>query len=465
MAKAFTAFLLPAVNQFKNYSLITNQIKEVHMSQNKIIFLEQKQIPTHYYNIMADSPVPMDPPLHPGTKQPAGPQDLSAIFPMALIEQEMSRERFIEIPDEVRDLYRLSRPTPLIRAANLENYLDTPAKIYFKYEGANPTGSHKTNTSYAQAYYNKKAGIKKLVTETGAGQWGSALAMACKHFDMECEVFMVKVSYNQKPYRKTFMKLFGATVHASPTDLTQAGRAVLAEDPDSPGSLGIAISEAIEVAVQRDDTNYSLGSVLNHVMLHQTIIGEEARIQMEMAGDYPDIVIGCAGGGSNFAGLAFPFLRDKLNGTKKDLEVIAVEPASCPSLTQGKYEYDFGDEAGMTPLLKMYTLGHKFIPPKIHAGGLRYHGMAPTISLMYNIGAISAKAYNQLEVFNAAQIFAQTEGIVPAPESSHAIKEAIEQAIKCKESGEAKTILFNLSGHGFLDLGSYEMYLENELTN
>jgi len=435
------------------------------MSQNKIIFLEQKQIPTHYYNIMADSPVPMDPPLHPGTKQPAGPQDLSAIFPMALIEQEMSRERFIEIPDEVRDLYRLSRPTPLIRAANLENYLDTPAKIYFKYEGANPTGSHKTNTSYAQAYYNKKAGIKKLLTETGAGQWGSALAMACKHFDMECEVFMVKVSFNQKPYRKTFMKLFGATVHASPTDLTQAGRAVLAEDPDSPGSLGIAISEAIEVAVQRDDTNYSLGSVLNHVMLHQTIIGEEARIQMEMAGDYPDIVIGCAGGGSNFAGLAFPFLRDKLNGTKKDLEVIAVEPASCPSLTQGKYEYDFGDEAGMTPLLKMYTLGHKFIPPKIHAGGLRYHGMAPTISLMYNIGAISAKAYNQLEVFNAAQIFAQTEGIVPAPESSHAIKEAIEQAIKCKESGEAKTILFNLSGHGFLDLGSYEMYLENELTN
>jgi len=435
------------------------------MSQNKIIFLEQKQIPTHYYNIMADSPVPMDPPLHPGTKQPAGPQDLSAIFPMALIEQEMSRERFIEIPDEVRDLYRLSRPTPLIRAANLENYLDTPAKIYFKYEGANPTGSHKTNTSYAQAYYNKKAGIKKLVTETGAGQWGSALAMACKHFDMECEVFMVKVSYNQKPYRKTFMKLFGATVHASPTDLTQAGRAVLAEDPDSPGSLGIAISEAIEVAVQRDDTNYSLGSVLNHVMLHQTIIGEEARIQMEMAGDYPDIVIGCAGGGSNFAGLAFPFLRDKLNGTKKNLEVIAVEPASCPSLTQGKYEYDFGDEAGMTPLLKMYTLGHKFIPPKIHAGGLRYHGMAPTISLMYNIGAISAKAYNQLEVFNAAQIFAQTEGIVPAPESSHAIKEAIEQAIKCKERGETKTILFNLSGHGFLDLGSYEMYLENELTN
>jgi tryptophan synthase beta chain len=433
------------------------------MSNNKIIFLEQSKIPTHYYNVLADVPVPMDPPLHPGTKQPAGPQDLSAIFPMDLIMQEMSQERFIEIPDEVRDLYRLSRPTPLIRAAMLENALDTPAKIYFKYEGANPTGSHKTNTSYAQAYYNKKAGIKKLVTETGAGQWGSALAMACKHFGLECEVFMVKVSYDQKPYRRTFMKLFDATVHASPTTITNAGRNVLAKDPNSPGSLGIAISEAIEIAVQRDDTNYSLGSVLNHVMLHQTIIGEEARLQMEMVDEYPDIVIACAGGGSNFAGLAFPFLRDKLTGTKKNLEVIAVEPASCPSLTKGKYEYDFGDEAGMTPLLKMYTLGHEFIPPKIHAGGLRYHGMSPAISLLYNIGAISAKAYEQLEVFQAAQLFAQTEGIVPAPESSHAIKEAIVQALKCKETGEAKTILFNLSGHGFLDLGAYELYLENHL--
>jgi len=433
------------------------------MSNNKIIFLEQSKIPTHYYNVLADVPVPMDPPLHPGTKQPAGPQDLSAIFPMDLIMQEMSQERFIEIPDEVRDLYRLSRPTPLIRAAMLENALDTPAKIYFKYEGANPTGSHKTNTSYAQAYYNKKAGIKKLVTETGAGQWGSALAMACKHFGLECEVFMVKVSYDQKPYRRTFMKLFDATVHASPTTITNAGRNVLAKDPDSPGSLGIAISEAIEIAVQRDDTNYSLGSVLNHVMLHQTIIGEEARLQMEMVDEYPDIVIACAGGGSNFAGLAFPFLRDKLTGIKKNLEVIAVEPASCPSLTKGKYEYDFGDEAGMTPLLKMYTLGHEFIPPKIHAGGLRYHGMSPAISLLYNIGAISAKAYDQLEVFQAAQLFAQTEGIVPAPESSHAIKEAIVQALKCKETGEAKTILFNLSGHGFLDLGAYELYLENHL--
>lgn len=433
------------------------------MSSNKIVFLEQTQMPTHYYNIQADLPTPMAPPLHPGTKQPAGPQDLSAIFPMDLIMQEVSQERFIEIPDEVRDLYRISRPTPLVRAANLENALGTPAKIYFKYEGANPTGSHKTNTSYPQAYYNKKAGIKKLVTETGAGQWGSALSMACKHFGMECEVFMVKVSYNQKPYRRTFMKLFGATVHASPTNLTAAGRNVLEKDPDSPGSLGIAISEAIEVAVQRDDTNYSLGSVLNHVMLHQTIIGEEARKQMELVDEYPDIVIGCAGGGSNFAGLAFPFLRDKLTGTHKNMEVIAVEPLSCPSLTQGKFEYDFGDEAGMTPLLKMYTLGHEFIPPKIHAGGLRYHGMAPTISHLYDQGFITAKAYDQIEIFQSAQLFAQTEGIVPAPESSHAIKEAIEQALKCKESGEAKTILFNLSGHGFLDLGSYESYLENQL--
>ncbi len=435
------------------------------MSSSKIVFLDQTKMPTHYYNVMVDIPVPMDPPLHPGTKQPVGPHDLSAIFPMELIKQEVTQERFIEIPDEVRDLYKLSRPTPLIRATNLEKALQTPAKIFFKYEGANPTGSHKTNTSYAQAYYNKQAGIKKLVTETGAGQWGSALAMACKHFGMECEVFMVKVSYNQKPYRKTFMKLFGAEVHASPSILTNAGRNVLNKDPESPGSLGIAISEAIEMAVQRDDTNYSLGSVLNHVLLHQTIIGEEARIQMEMFDEYPDVVIGCVGGGSNFAGIAFPFLRDKLTGVKKNLKVIAVEPASCPSLTKGNYEYDFGDEAGMTPLLKMYTLGHNFIPPKIHAGGLRYHGAAPLISLLYNIGAINANAYEQMEVFQAAQLFAQTEGIVPAPESSHAIKETIVQALHCKETGERKTILFNLSGNGFLDLGSYEMFLKDQLDN
>lgn len=433
------------------------------MSGSKIVFLDQSQIPTNYYNILADMSEPMAPPLHPGTKEPIGPNDLSAIFPMELIMQEVATDRYIEIPDEVLELYKISRPTPLIRATNLEKYLDTPAKIFFKYEGANPTGSHKTNTSYAQAYYNKKAGIKKLVTETGAGQWGSSLAMACKHFGLECEVFMVKVSYHQKPYRKTLMNLFGAEVHASPSTLTNAGRKVLEADPDSPGSLGIAISEAIEKAVQRDDTNYSLGSVLNHVLLHQTIIGEESRVQFEMIDDYPDIVIGCIGGGSNFGGIAFPFLRDKLNGDHKDLKVIAVEPESCPTLTQGKFDYDFGDEACMTPLLKMYTLGHDFIPPSIHAGGLRYHGAAPTISHLHNLGFIEATSYNQTVVFDAAKVFAQTEGIVPAPESSHAIKEAIEQALKCKVEGTSKTILFNLSGHGFLDLGAYEMYLENKL--
>lgn len=433
------------------------------MTTSKIIHLDQAQNPTHYYNILADLPVPMAPPLHPVTREPIGPQDLSSIFAMELIKQEVSGERFIEIPDEVQELYNLSRPTPLIRALNLEKALDTPAKIYFKYEGANPTGSHKTNTSIPQVYYNKQQGIKKLTTETGAGQWGCALALACKHFGLECEVYMVKVSYEQKPYRRTFMKLFGATVHPSPSPLTQAGRNILSADPDSPGSLGIAISEAVELALQRDDTNYTLGSVLNHVMLHQTIIGQEAKQQIEMAGDYPDVVIGCVGGGSNFAGIAFPFLHDKLAGDKKDLKVIAVEPASCPTLTKGKFEYDFGDEAGLTPLIKMYTLGHDFIPPSIHAGGLRYHGAAPTVSHLYHHGIISAAAHEQLDVFKAAQLFAQTEGIVPAPESSHAIQEAIVQANLAKEAGEKKTILFNLSGHGFLDLGSYERYLNNEL--
>ncbi len=433
------------------------------MSKNKIVFLDQSKSPTHYYNILADLPTPMAPPLHPATKQPVVPEDLTPIFAKELIEQEMSGERYIEIPDEVQDLYKLSRPTPLIRASNLEKVLDTPAKIYFKYEGANPTGSHKTNTSIPQAYYNKKQGIKNLVTETGAGQWGCSLALACKHFDMGCEVFMVKVSYEQKPYRKTFMGLFGATVHASPTNLTNSGRNVLAKDPNSPGSLGIAISEAVEVAVQRDDTNYTLGSVLNHVMLHQTIIGQEAKIQMELIDEYPDVVIGCVGGGSNFAGIAFPFVQDKLSGAKKNLEIIGVEPSSCPTLTKGKFEYDFGDEAGFTPLMKMYTLGHDFIPPSIHAGGLRYHGASPIVSHLYHEGIIGASAYDQLDIFKAAQLFAQAEAIVPAPESSHAIKEAIEQALKCKESGEKKTILFNLSGHGFLDLGSYEKFLNNEL--
>lgn len=433
------------------------------MSSSKIVFLDQSKMPRYYYNILADMPEPMAPPLQPGTGKPVGPEDLSAIFPMDLILQEVSSEKYIEIPDEVYDLYKISRPTPLIRASNLEKLLDTPARIFFKYEGANPTGSHKTNTSYAQAYYNKKAGIKRLVTETGAGQWGSSLAMACSHFELECEVYMVNVSYQQKPYRKTLMNLFGANVYSSPSNLTNAGRKVLERDPDSPGSLGIAISEAIEQALQRDDTNYSLGSVLNHVLLHQTIIGEETRSQFEIIDEYPDVVIGCVGGGSNFGGIAFPFLREKISGQKKNLKVIAVEPESCPTLTRGKFEYDFGDEAGMTPLLKMYTLGHNFIPPGIHAGGLRYHGAAPTISHLYNLGLIEATAYNQTDVFNAARLFAQSEGIVPAPESSHAVKEAIEQAVCCKREGISKTILFNLSGHGFLDLGAYELFLDNRM--
>ncbi|MCU7493117.1 MAG: TrpB-like pyridoxal phosphate-dependent enzyme [Ignavibacteria bacterium] len=434
------------------------------MKQNRIN-LDVKEMPIYYYNILADLGEPLAAPLNPVTKQPAGPQDLSAIFPMELIEQEMSTKRYIEIPDEILDMYAISRPSPLIRAYRLEEHLKTPAKIFFKYEGSNPSGSHKTNTAIAQAYYNKKAGIKRLVTETGAGQWGSALSQACNHFGMECQVFMVKVSFQQKPYRKSFMQLFGADVIASPSNLTEAGRRILAEDPNSPGALGIAISEAVEMAVQRDDTNYALGSVLNHVLLHQTIIGEEAKLQMEKAGEYPDVVIACVGGGSNFAGLSFSFLKDKLAGEKKDLQVIAVEPASCPTLTKGEFMYDFGDEAGMTPMMKMYTLGHKYVPPSIHAGGLRYHGMSPIISHLYNKGIITAEAYQQNDVFEAARTFARTEGIVPAPESSHAIKAAIEQANLCKESGEAKTILFNLSGHGFLDLGAYDAFLKGELEN
>ncbi len=432
------------------------------MRDNKFT-LHVNESPTKWYNILTDLPVPLAPPIHPGTKKPIKPEDLAAIFPMELIKQEMSSERFIEIPDEVLDIYSLSRPTPVIRAYRLEKALDTPAKIYFKYEGANASGSHKLNTSIAQAYYNKKAGIKKLTTETGAGQWGTALSMACNHFNMECQIFMVKVSYQQKPYRKSLMQLFGSEVIASPSTLTNSGKHILANDPDSPGSLGVAISEAVELAAQREDTNYSLGSVLNHVLLHQTIIGEEARLQMEMAGEYPDIVIACVGGGSNFGGIAFPFLRDKLTGDKKDLEVIAVEPSACPTLTRGKFAYDFGDEAGYTPLMKMFTLGHNFIPAKIHAGGLRYHGASPIVSHLLDLGLIKAESYYQKEVFEAAVLFAREEGIVPAPESSHAIKSAIEQATKCKESGESKVILFNLSGHGMLDLGAYEAFLQNHL--
>jgi len=432
------------------------------MKNNKI-YLQASEIPTEYYNILPDLPTPLAMPLNPATKEPISPNDLSAIFPEELIMQEMSSERFIKIPEEVLDIYTISRPTPVIRAFRLEEFLGTPAKIYFKYEGVNPAGSHKTNTAIAQAYYNKRAGIKKLVTETGAGQWGSALSIAAQHFGIQLEVFMVKVSINQKPYRRTMMRLNGANVHASPSNLTNTGRAILDKEPDSPGSLGMAISEAVEIAASNSDTNYSLGSVLNHVLLHQTIIGEEAKKQLAKADEYPDIIIGCSGGGSNFGGISFPFLRDKLTGDKKDLRIIAVEPASCPSLTHGKFAYDFGDTAGYTPLMKMFTLGHNFIPPKIHAGGLRYHGMAPTVSNLFKNNVIEAQSYHQIEVFDAAKTFVQSEGIIPAPESAHAIKAAIEEAKKCKETGKAKTILFNLSGHGFLDLGAYDMYIDNKL--
>jgi tryptophan synthase beta chain len=382
---------------------------------------------------------------------------------MAIIQQEVSQERWIAIPDEVRAIYRLWRPTPLFRARRLERALNTPARIFYKYEGASPAGSHKPNTAVAQAYYNREAGIRRLATETGAGQWGSALALACTFFGLECKVYMVKVSYRQKPYRRSLMETWGATVVASPSSESAFGRRVLAADPDSPGSLGIAISEAVEDAAGRTDTNYSLGSVLNHVLLHQTVIGQEAKKQLALADAYPDVVIGCAGGGSNFAGIAFPFLADKLAGTQKELQVIAVEPAACPSLTKGVYAYDFGDTAGMTPLVKMHTLGHGFIPAGIHAGGLRYHGMAPLVSALYAQGVIEARAPLQTDCFAAAVTFARAEGIVPAPETSHAIKVAIDEAIACRESGQGKTILFNLSGHGNFDLQAYDDYLAGRL--
>ena len=427
------------------------------------VLLNQDQIPKNYYNILADLPFALDPPLHPGTKQPISPDDMSPIFPMALIEQEMSPQQEIKIPDEVREAYFLYRPSPLIRAVRLEKQLNTPAHIYYKYEGVSPTGSHKPNTALAQAYYNKMEGTKKLVTETGAGQWGSALAFACHHFGMACTVYMVRVSYEQKPYRKTMMNLYGAEIYPSPSDRTQAGRRILEKDPDCPGSLGIAISEAIEEALQDERTKYSLGSVLNHVLLHQTIIGQETREQFKIIGDYPDVIIGCHGGGSNFAGLALPFIRDKIAG--KDIEIIAVEPTSCPTLTAGKVEYDFGDNAGMTPLLKMHTLGHDFVPPSIHAGGLRYHGSAPIISALLNHGLIKAIALNQIPIFEGALIFARAEGIIPAPESAHAVKATIDAALRAKEEGKKKTIVFNLSGHGLLDLSAYEAFLGGKLAD
>jgi tryptophan synthase beta chain len=432
------------------------------MTDTKIT-LRESEIPTHYYNIQADLPTPLPPPLHPGTKEPIGPEALAPIFPMGIIRQEVSQERMIEIPDEVRDIYRLYRPTPVFRARALEEMLDTPARIYYKSEHVSPVGSHKLNTALMQAYINKQEGVKRLATETGAGQWGSALACACKLMGLECMVYMVRVSYDQKPYRRIMMKTYGADVVASPSNLTEAGRNALAENPNSPGSLGLAISEAVEDAVKRDDTRYSLGSVLNHVLLHQTIIGQEAVKQMEMVGDYPDILIACHGGGSNFAGLAFPFLKDKIKGTHKNLRAIAVEPRSCPSLTAGNREYDFGDVAGNTPLLMMHTLGHKFIPPPVHAGGLRYHGSAPLVSHVLAANLIEAEAYNQGEVFASAVKFAQCEGTIPAPESAHAIHSTILHALKARESGEKKVILFGLSGHGHFDLGAYESYLDGTM--
>jgi tryptophan synthase beta chain len=424
--------------------------------------LPEDELPTHYYNIAADLPAPLPPPLHPATREPIGPEALAPLFPMELIRQEVSAERFVEIPEEVREAYRIYRPSPLHRATALEKALDTPARIYFKNEGVSPAGSHKPNTAIAQAFYNREEGVTHLVTETGAGQWGSALAFACSLFGLDARVFMVKVSYEQKPYRRSFIQSFGATVVPSPSSETNAGRAILASDPDSTGSLGIAISEAVEVAATRDDTNYSLGSVLNHVLLHQTVIGQEAMRQMEMAGDEPDVVIGCAGGGSNFAGIAFPFLRDRLTG-EKQTRFLAVEPASCPSLTKGEYRYDFGDTAGTTPLLKMHTLGNDFRPAPIHAGGLRYHGMAPMVSHLYELGYLEARAYAQNACFEAAIQFARTEGLVPAPESSHAIRAAIDEALDAREAGEERVILFNLSGHGHFDMAAYDAYLAGEL--
>jgi tryptophan synthase beta chain len=430
---------------------------------NTKFVLDEKDIPTKWYNIQADFKTPLPPPLHPGTGQPIGPADLAPLFPMELIKQEVSQERWIEIPDAIRDVYRLWRPTPLYRARRLEKALDTPARIYYKYEGVSPAGSHKPNTAVAQAYYNKQEKVARLTTETGAGQWGSALAIACNFFGLQCKVYMVKVSYQQKPYRRVLMETYGAQVVASPSPDTQSGKKVLQQDPNSPGSLGIAISEAVEDAATRDDTKYSLGSVLNHVLMHQTVIGLEVRKQLEKADAEPDILVGCIGGGSNFAGFSFPFLADKLAGKRKALRVVAVEPSACPSLTKGKYVYDFGDTVGLTPLVKMYTLGHTFIPPSLHAGGLRYHGMAPLICKLYDEKVIEAIAVPQVGTFHAAVQFARAEGILPAPEAAHAVRGVIDEALRCKREGRRKTIVFNLCGHGHLDLSAYESFLAGKL--
>jgi tryptophan synthase beta chain len=432
--------------------------------KEKKIMLSEKEMPRQWYNINPDLPRPLDPPLHPQTGKPMTPDDLSILFPMELIMQEVSMDRFIDIPKELIDIYRMWRPTPLVRAERLEKFLDTPAKIYFKNESVSPAGSHKPNTAIAQAYYNKREGTKNLATETGAGQWGSALAFACNIFGIGCTVYMVRVSYDQKPYRKLMMRLWGADVYASPSDRTDAGKNMLAEDPNSPGSLGLAISEAVEVAAKSGGTTkYSLGSVLNHVILHQSIIGLETKKQFEKIGEFPDILIACVGGGSNFGGFTFPFISDKMKN--KYMRIIAVEPIACPSLTKGPFAYDYGDTAKTGPIAKMYTLGHDFIPPGIHAGGLRYHGMSPQVSLLYNEKLIEAVAVHQKTVFDAGAIFAKTEGIIPAPETCHAIRVAIDEALECKRTGEKKVIAFNFSGHGHFDLSSYEAYMDGKLEN
>jgi tryptophan synthase beta chain len=427
----------------------------------KRVLLTEKELPTAWYNLQADLPQPVPPPLDPGTHQPVDPAQLERVFARALLGQEVSRERWIEIPEEVRRVYAIWRPSPLVRADNLERALGTPARIYFKDESHSPPGSHKPNTAVPQAYYNKIEGIDRLTTETGAGQWGAALAFACKMFDVHCQIFMVKVSYHQKPYRRMMMHIWGGEVTASPSTKTHAGRSILEKDPDCPGSLGIAISEAVESAVTHDATRYTLGSVLNHVLLHQTVIGLEAEKQFELIEDFPDVVIGCVGGGSNFAGLSFPFLRHKLEG--REIRFIACEPQSCPSMSRGQYRYDFGDTTQLTPLLKMCTLGHSFMPPGIHAGGLRYHGMAPMVSLTKQMGLVEAQAFHQIESFEAARLFAATEGTIPAPETSHAIRAAIVEALRCKETGREECILVNFSGHGLCDMGSYEKFFAGHL--
>ncbi|MFV0259348.1 MAG: TrpB-like pyridoxal phosphate-dependent enzyme [Acidimicrobiales bacterium] len=434
------------------------------LSANHKILLDESEMPTRWYNIVPDLPAPPPPPLHPGTRQPVGPDDLAPLFPAALIAQEVSTDRYIDIPAEVLDVYRLWRPSPLYRAHRLEKALGTPAKIYYKYEGVSPAGSHKPNTAVPQAYYNAAEGVTRLTTETGAGQWGTALAFACALYGMECEVWQVRASYDQKPYRKAMIETFGATVHPSPSELTAAGRAALAADPDTPGSLGLAISEAVEVAAPDPGIRYALGSVLNHVLLHQTIIGEEALLQLARVGDVPDLIVGCTGGGSNFGGLAFPFLREKLAGTMSPT-IQAVEPAACPTLTKGVYAYDYGDTAGMTPLLKMHTLGHDFVPDPIHAGGLRYHGMAPLLSHIYELGLIEAEAIPQTECFEAGIRFARTEGIVPAPEPTHALAAAIRAALHAREAGEERVILTALCGHGHLDLAAYARFLAGDIVD